>query len=70
MKGYLVIDDVDLKEAKQIMKELKKCGRWLTDEGMKKLDAAVAFAVFTHNYPAVQPHEIVEFKSRKEEKQI
>ena len=44
------------------MKELKKCGRWLTDEGMKKLDATVAFAVFTHNYPVVQPHEIVEFK--------
>jgi hypothetical protein len=70
LKGYLVIDDVDVKEAEQIIKQLKKSGRWLTKEAVKKLDAAAAFAVFTHNYPAVQPHEIVEFKSGKYEGEV
>jgi signal recognition particle GTPase len=63
MKGYLVIDDVSLEEAEQIMKQLKKSGRWLSVEARKKIDGAISFAVLTHNFPAVQPHEVVEFKN-------
>jgi hypothetical protein len=62
LKGYLVIDDVDVKEAEHIIKELKKSGRWMSKEAMEKEMNAVAFAVFTHNFPAIQPYEIVEFK--------
>jgi signal recognition particle GTPase len=62
MKGYLVIDDVDVKEAEQIIKQLKKSGRWMSQEAMKKEMDAVGFAVLTHGLPAIQPYEIVEFK--------
>jgi hypothetical protein len=62
MKGYLVIDDVDAKEAEQIIKQLKKSGRWMSKEAMEKEMNAVGFAVLTHGLPAIQPYEIVEFK--------
>ena len=65
MKGYLVIDDVDVKEAEQIIKQLKKSGRWMAKEAMEKEMNAVGFAVLTHNFPAIQPYEIVEFKDEK-----
>jgi hypothetical protein len=46
MKGYLVIDDVDAEEAERIIKQLKKSGRWMSQEAMKKEMDAVGFAVF------------------------
>jgi hypothetical protein len=68
LKGHLVIDDVDLEEAEKIMDQLKKSGRWLTVEARKKIDGAMSFAVLTHDFPAVQPHEVVEFKDGKVKK--
>jgi hypothetical protein len=62
LKGYLVIDDVDVKEAEQIIRQLKKSGRWLSKEAMEMEMSAVGFAVLTHGLPAIQPYEIVEFK--------
>jgi hypothetical protein len=63
LKGYLVIDDVDAEEAEQIIKQLKKSGRWMSQEAMKKEMAAVGFAVLTHGFPAIQSHETIEFKN-------
>ena len=62
VRGYLVIDDVSLDEARELMKKLGKKGRWLSGEAMAKIDVAVAFAVLTHGFPKVEPHEIYEFK--------
>ena len=65
-KGYLVIDDVSLEEAKEIMRKLKKKGRWLTFDAMKKIDSAAAFAMLTHGFPKVKPEEVFEFKEDSE----
>jgi len=62
MKGYLVIDNVSVEQAEKIMVKLKKNGRWLTAEAMKKEMKAAAFAILAHGFPAIQPYEIVEFK--------
>jgi len=61
-KGYLVIDDISLEEAKEIMKKLKKKGRWFSESGMAKLDSAVAFATLTHGFPKVEVGEYFEFR--------
>ena len=63
MKGYLVIDDISLEEAKKLMKKLKKKGRWLTEEAMMKIDSAASFAMLTHGLPKVEEEEVYEFKS-------
>ena len=65
-KGYLVIDDVSLEEAKEIIRKLKKKGRWLTFDAMKKIDSASAFAMLTHGLPKVKPEEVFEFKEASE----
>ena len=65
-KGYLVIDDISLEEAKELMSKLGKKGRWLTSDAMKKIDSAAAFAMLTHNFPKVKPKEVVEFKEVSE----
>ena len=62
IKGYLIIDDISLEEAKELMKRLKKKGRWFTKEAMDKIDNATAFAVLTHGFPKVEEHECFEFK--------
>ena len=62
MKGYLVIDDVSLKEARDILKKLDKKGRWYTVGAMKKLDTAAIFAITTHGFPRVQDNEVYEFR--------
>ena len=62
IKGYLIIDDISLEEAKELMKKLKKKGRWFTKEAMDKIDNAAAFAVFTHGFPKIEEHECFEFK--------
>ena len=62
MKGYLIIDNISLKEAKELMKKLKKKGRWLSEEAMAKIDYAARFAMLTHGYPKVKPEEVCEFK--------
>ena len=62
MKGYLIIDDVSLDEAKGLMEKLKRNGRWFSVKAMKKFDNAVAFAVLTHGLPKVEPEEVYEFK--------
>ena len=64
MKGYLVIDDISLEEAKKLMKELKKKGRWITEDAMKRLDSAAAFAMLTHGFPKVEKEEIYEFTEK------
>jgi len=61
-EGYLVIDNVSLKEAEKLMGELKKSGRWMSVDAMMKETAAASFAVSTHGFPGIQPYEIVEFK--------
>ena len=65
MKGYLVIDDISLEEAKELMKKLKKKGRWLTKEAMMKIDYAAAFAMLTHGHPKVEEGEVYEFKGEE-----
>jgi len=62
LKGYLVIDDISLEEAKELMKRLKKKGRWLSKEAMAKIDNAAEFAMLTHGFPKVKPEEVCEFK--------
>jgi len=62
MKGFLVIDDISLEEAKELMNKLKKKGRWLSASAMSKLDAAAGFAIMTHGFPRVKKDEIYEFK--------
>jgi len=62
VRGYLVIDDVSLDEARELMKKLGKKGRWLSGEAMDKIDVAAGFAMLTHGFPKVEPHEICEFK--------
>ena len=66
MKGYLVIDDISLEEAKELMKRLKKQGRWLSKEAMAKIDYAAGFAMLTHGYSKVKPEEVCEFKKEGE----
>jgi len=61
MKGFLVVDDVSLEEAKEIMKKLKKKGRWLSKSGMMKIDSAASFAMLTHGLPRVEKEEVYEF---------
>jgi len=61
MKGFLVIDDVSLEEAKEIMKTLKKKGRWMSETGMMKIDSAASFAMLTHGLPKVEKEEVYEF---------
>ena len=62
MKGFLVIDDISLEEAKEIMKKLRKRGRWLSESGMMKIDSAASFAMLTHGLPKVEKEEVYEFK--------
>jgi len=62
MKGYLVIDNISLEEAKELMSKLKKKGRWLSASGMSKLDSAAGFAILTHGFPRVEKDEVYEFK--------
>ena len=62
MKGYLVIDDISLNEAKELMKKLKKKGRWISKDAMAKIDSAAGFAMLTHGFPKVKPEEVCEFK--------
>ena len=50
LKGYLVVDDVSLEEAKDIISKLKKKGRWISFEDMMKLDSAASFAILTHGF--------------------
>jgi len=67
LKGYLVVDDVSLEEAKELMKHLyKKKGRWLSKEAMGKIDGAAQFAMLTHRFAKVQPEEVYEFKTEGE----
>ena len=66
MKGYLVIDDISLEEAKDLMSKLKKEGRWLSASAMSKLDAAAGFAMMTHGFPKVRKDEVYEFKEASE----
>ena len=66
MKGYLVIDDISLEEAKDLMSKLKKKGRWLSASAMSKLDAAAGFAMMTHGFPKVRKDEVYEFKEASE----
>jgi len=40
MKGYLVIDDVSLDEAREILRTLGKKGRWIPLSGMRELGSA------------------------------
>jgi len=61
MKGYLVIDDITLDEAKEIMSKLGKHGRWISQADMAKLDTAAAFAITTHGFPKVKPEDVFEF---------
>ena len=65
MKGYLIIDDVSLEEAKEIMKKLGKKGRWLSESAMFKIDTAAAIAMLTHGYPKVEEDEVHEFKGEE-----
>ena len=62
MKGYLVIDDISLDEAKKLIKRLKKKGKWLSETAMAKVDNAAAFSMLTHSFPKIEPHEVHEFK--------
>jgi len=66
VKGYLVIDDISLEEAKDLMSKLKKKGRWLSASAMSKLDAAAGFAMMTHGFPKVRKDEVYEFKEASE----
>lgn len=61
MKGFLVIDDISLEEAKEIMKKLRKRGRWLSESGMMKIDNAASFAMLTHGFPEIEKEEVYEF---------
>jgi len=67
VKGYLVIDDISLEEAKDLMSKLKKKGRWLSASAMSKLDTAAGFAMMTHGFPKVRKDEIYEFKVTTED---
>ena len=60
--GYLVIDDISLEEAKELIRKLKKRGRCLSAEAVRKIDSASAFAMLTHGFPKVEPEEVFEFK--------
>jgi len=62
MRGYLVIDDISLEEAKELMRKLRRKGRWLSASGMSKLDNAAWFAIMTHGFPKVKRDEVYEFK--------
>jgi hypothetical protein len=62
MKGYLVIDDVSLDEAKKLMKKMKKLGRWFSQSAMSKNDTAVVFAMTTHGFAKIEKDEMYEFK--------
>jgi len=61
-KGYLVIDDISLEEAKELMSKLKKKGRWLSSDAVGKIDSAATFAMLTHGFPKVLKNEVFEFK--------
>jgi len=67
VKGYLIIDDISLDEAKELMKQLQKQGRWFSESAMVKIDNATAFAVLTHGFPKVEDHEIHEFVGENNE---
>ena len=68
MKGYLIVDDVSLEEAKEIMKKLGLTGRWISPKAMSKIDKAAAFAMLTHGFPRINPKEVFEFKKEASEK--
>jgi len=36
LKGYLIIDDISLDEAKKLMNKLRKKGRWFSEKAMAK----------------------------------
>jgi len=67
VKGYLIIDDISLDEAKELMKQLQKQGRWFSKSAMTKIDNAAAFAILTHGFPKVEDHEMHEFTGENNE---
>jgi len=62
LRGYLIIDDISIDEAKKLMNKLRKKGRWFSEKAMAKIDYASAFAMLTHDFPKVEPEEVYEFK--------
>ena len=57
--GTLVVDEITLEEAKEIMKHRK--GRWITPSGWNKCMSAEVFAILTHGFPSMIKEEYVEF---------
>jgi len=54
-KGHLIIHDVTLKEAKKLMKKIKKEADFWTNENVAKLDSAATFAMLTHGFAKTEP---------------
>ncbi|RLG05173.1 MAG: hypothetical protein DRN65_07240 [Thaumarchaeota archaeon] len=65
MKGYLVIDDISLDEAVELLKSLKKKGRWISLSGMRKLDSAAGFAILSHGFSGPTSDEVIELNFRE-----
>jgi len=65
-KGYLIVYDVSLDEAKKIIRRLRKRGQWLSEKAMKHLDEAASFAITTHGYPLPPYEEMISLKEASE----